>query len=68
MKVSSTSAWCQQCTQPPSSTRFKMHVQDFGTVMAALGSNNERWGINDVTLELQRPTTAGAAGAEEGSS
>lgn len=47
---------------------FQNHVQDFDTVMAALGSNNERWGINDVTLELQRPTTAGAAAAEEGSS
>ena len=28
--------------------------QDFKTVMAAIGSNNERWGIFDVTLELSR--------------
>lgn len=28
--------------------------KDFDTVMAALGSNNERWGIFDVVMELQR--------------
>lgn len=29
--------------------------QDFDTVMSALDSNNPRWGINTVTLVLQRP-------------
>ena len=29
-------------------------MQDFDTVMKALSSNTERWGIFDVTLELKR--------------
>ena len=29
-------------------------LQDFDTVMKALSSNTERWGIFDVTLELKR--------------
>ena len=29
--------------------------QSFDTVMAAIGSNNERWGYNTVTLTLRRP-------------
>lgn len=40
-------------------------VQDFDTVMSALGSNNERWGINDITLELLRPAPGAAAAASE---
>lgn len=34
---------------------FDCKDQDFKTVLAAIGSNNERWGINKVTLELRRP-------------
>jgi hypothetical protein len=34
---------------------FDCKDQDFPTVLAAIGSNNERWGINKVTLELRRP-------------
>lgn len=30
-------------------------VQDFKTVMSALKSNNERWGIMNVTLVLRQP-------------
>ena len=29
-------------------------------VMSAISSNNERWGIMDVTLELERPADASA--------
>lgn len=29
-------------------------IQDFDTVMAAIGSNTERWGIFTVTLVLKR--------------
>ncbi|KAK9827235.1 hypothetical protein WJX81_000601 [Elliptochloris bilobata] len=36
---------------------FDCKDQDFKTVLAAIGSNNERWGINKVTLELRRPVT-----------
>ena len=39
-------------------------VVDFDTVMGAIGSNNERWGIKDVELELERgaaPVTTTAA-------
>lgn len=35
-------------------------LQEFKTVMSALKSNNERWGIMNVTLVLRRPS-----GAEE---
>lgn len=35
---------------------FDCEGQDFNTVMAAIGSNNERWGIKTVTLTLRRPT------------
>jgi len=35
---------------------FDCRDKDFATVMSALGSNNERWGIFDVYLEFQRPT------------
>ena len=31
-----------------------LHMQDFDTVMKAIASNTERWGIFDVTLELKR--------------
>lgn len=31
-------------------------LQDFKTVMSALKSNNERWGIMDVTLVFRKPT------------
>ena len=30
-------------------------MQSFDTVMQAIDSNNPRWGINTVTLVLQRP-------------
>ena len=33
---------------------FDCAGQDFDTVMSALDSNNPRWGINKVTLVLQR--------------
>ena len=33
---------------------FDCAGQDFATVMAAIGSNNERWGINKITLTLRR--------------
>lgn len=33
---------------------FDCSGQDFSTVMAAIGSNNERWGIKTVTLTLRR--------------
>lgn len=33
---------------------FDCEGQDFKTVMAALKSNNGRWGINDVTLVLRK--------------
>lgn len=33
---------------------FDCTGQDFNTVLAAIGSNNERWGIKNVTLTLQR--------------
>lgn len=35
---------------------FDCSGQDFDTVMAAIGSNNERWGIKTVTLTLRRGT------------
>ena len=35
-------------------------VQDFDTVMAALGSNTERWGIFNVSLVLKRYITSNA--------
>ena len=31
-------------------------LQEFKTVMSALKSNNERWGIKDVTLVFRKPT------------
>lgn len=40
---------------PPPTLPLRPAGQDFKTVMAALKSNNERWGIRDVTLVLQRP-------------
>jgi hypothetical protein len=33
-----------------------MLLQEFKTVMNALKSNNERWGINHVTLVFRKPT------------
>ncbi|KAK9842698.1 hypothetical protein WJX74_000829 [Apatococcus lobatus] len=33
---------------------FDCTGQDFKTVMSAISSNNDRWGIFDVTLELRR--------------
>ena len=33
---------------------FDCQGQDFNTVMAAIGSNNERWGINKITLTFRR--------------
>lgn len=33
---------------------FDCTGQSFDTVMAAIASNNERWGIKNVTLTLQR--------------
>jgi hypothetical protein len=30
-------------------------LQEFKTVMSALKSNNERWGIKDVTLVFRKP-------------
>jgi hypothetical protein len=38
-------------------------LQDFKTVMSALKSNNERWGIKTVTLRFRRPDGADAAAA-----
>lgn len=38
-------------------------VQDFDTVMKAIASNTERWGIFDVTLELKRYTGATPEGS-----
>jgi hypothetical protein len=35
--------------------------QEFKTVMNALKSNNERWGINHVTLVFRKPTAYEAA-------
>lgn len=35
---------------------FECEGQSFDTVMAAVGSNNERWGINKITLRLLRPS------------
>ena len=35
---------------------FDCAGQSFDTVMAAIGSNNERWGIKTVTLTLRRET------------
>lgn len=35
---------------------FPCDGEDFKTVMAAIGSNNERWGIFEVELELTRPS------------
>lgn len=40
---------------------FDCRGQDFKTVMSALKSNNERWGILDVTLVLQRPEGAASS-------
>ncbi|CAG9466788.1 unnamed protein product [Pedinophyceae sp. YPF-701] len=40
---------------------FDCRGVDFNTVMSAIGSNNERWGINDVYMEVVR----GSAGAEK---
>ena len=37
-----------------------VRVCDFDTVMNAISSNNERWGITDVVLELERGPGAGA--------
>ncbi len=37
---------------------FDCAGQDFATVMAAIGSNNERWGIRIVTLTLRRDASA----------
>lgn len=34
---------------------FDCEGQDFKTVMSALKSNNERWGIKDVTLVFRKP-------------
>lgn len=34
---------------------FDCRKQEFKTVMSALKSNNERWGIMSVTLVLERP-------------
>lgn len=34
---------------------FECDGEDFKTVMAAIASNNERWGIFNVELELSRP-------------
>jgi hypothetical protein len=33
---------------------FDCTGEDFKTVLAAIGSNNERWGIRTVTLTLRR--------------
>ena len=33
---------------------FDCEGEDFDTVMKALSSNTERWGIFDITLELKR--------------
>jgi hypothetical protein len=35
--------------------------QEFKTVMSALKSNNERWGIKDVTLVFRKPAPEEAA-------
>jgi hypothetical protein len=35
-------------------------LQEFKTVMSALKSNNERWGIMNVTLVLRRPSSTEA--------
>ena len=37
-------------------------LQEFKTVMSALKSNNERWGIMNVTLVLRRPSGPEEAG------
>lgn len=34
---------------------FPCDGEDFQTVLAAVRSNNERWGIKEVTLEVSRP-------------
>ena len=39
-----------------------LHLLQFDTVMAALGSNSERWGIFTIDLEFERPA------AQDGSS
>jgi len=40
--------------RPPRPDTRTQRGEDFNTVMSAIGSNNPRWGINDVTLEFQR--------------
>lgn len=40
---------------------FDAGAQTFDTIMGALGSNNERWGFNDIRLELERAGGAAAA-------
>jgi hypothetical protein len=40
---------------PPAAPHLLPALQEFKTVMAALKSNNARWGILDVTLVLRRP-------------
>jgi ferredoxin len=47
---------------------FECADQSFDNIMGAISSNNPRWGITDVTLELMRPmasTNGGAAPAAD---
>jgi hypothetical protein len=41
-------------------TAWLLLLQEFKTVMSALKSNNERWGIMNVTLVLRRPSSTEA--------
>ena len=44
---------------------FDCAGQTFDDVMAALGSNNERWGFFDITVELLRPDAATTANNDD---
>lgn len=44
---------------------FNCRSQSFDTIMKAIGSNNERWGIFDCTLEFERFAEETVAAAAE---
>lgn len=51
-----------QCWLSPVQIMFDARNKQFDTVMAALGSNSERWGIFTISLEFARQ----ASGTSEG--
>lgn len=53
------SNWHVDCVanyHPPLSSPTHYNTQEFKTVMSALKSNNERWGIMNVTLVFRQPS------------